>query len=170
MSYIKGVDKIIDNLQRIKKSSKNINYLFIDKSLNWIKTQANKNLDARTNGYDSSNAREWTKKIYQNKGTLENNDMNSASIEFGIGRVGATRSLSNVVALENSYEYDRPSQYKDDNGYWTFMDNNTGIYITTRGYIGKSFLYDAFAEYMMNKHWVELYNEAFDEIMRGIVK
>ena len=45
--------QVINNLERIKKSIENndINYLFIDYSLNWIMKEANRNLNKSTNGY-----------------------------------------------------------------------------------------------------------------------
>lgn len=164
--------KTISKLYRIKQAFSNneISLLFIEKSLHWIADKANKNLDERTHHFWGSDARSWTKKIYSTFGILENNDMNSASIEFGIGRVGATRSVENFSALENSYEYDKPSEYKDENGYWTFKDARTGLWVRINGYVGKSFLYDAFSEYLMNKIWVELYKQAFDTIIGGICK
>ena len=87
---IKGLNKVIKNLENVKKAlANNVDPLFIRKSLEWISFQANTNLDNRTSHFWGSDARSWNYKIYQTFGILENQDMNSASIEFGIGRVGA---------------------------------------------------------------------------------
>ena len=93
--------------------------------------------------------------------------MNSASIEFGIGRIGELSP--NINAIENGYVYNKPSEYKDDNGYWTFKDARTGIWLTINGYTGKPFLYDAFCNYMFGE-WKRIYQEAFDESIGGICK
>lgn len=166
---IKGIKKVKQNLQNIKKALNNdIDVLFISKSLDWIKQKANANLDIRTQRFWGSEARLWTKKIYKTYGILENQDMNSASIEFGIGRFGA--NSPHPIAQSQNYEYDVPSQYKDAFGRWTFQDTRTGIWITFSGYEGKSFLYDAFVEYMSRNIWVQKYQEAFDEIMKKVIK
>ena len=165
----KGLKKVLNNLERVKQALMNeIDPLFIRKSLEWISFQANANLDNRTSNFWGSDARNWNYKIFSTYGILENQDMNSASIEFGIGRVGANNP--NRQAIENSYQYDKPSEYKDDNGYWTFQDTRTGIWITFKGYEGKSFLYDAFRDYMQTKMWVVLYEQALDETMRRVIK
>lgn len=182
---IKGLNKVINNLKNVRKALKNeIDKRFISLSLDWISFKANQNLDENTSGIWGSNARSWTKKIDKTRGILENNDMNSASIEFGIGRKGA--HIPKSVAQEVGFEYDKPSEYKDDNGRWIFYDEKTEIWVglkftidengnrkafrTFNGYIGKSFLYDAFMEYKQNRVWVTLYQQAFDEIMRGVIK
>lgn len=169
---IKGLDKVINNLKAIKKSSVEIDTLFIRKSLIWIGNTANTNLDSRTKHFWGSEARNWNLKIYATYGILENQDMNSASIEFGIGKTGG--ELFNEitwVAREEGYQYDVPSAYKDDEGRWTFQDARTGIWVRNfSGYKGKSFLYDAFISYMQSNIWVTLYQEAFDEVMRRIIK
>lgn len=164
---IKGLDNVINKLKLIRNSSVKIDTLFISKSLDWISQEANKILDGRTNHFWGSDARLWTKRIYATYGILENQDMNSASIEFGIGRIGELSP--NINALENGYVYNKPSQYKDDNGYWTFKDARTGIWLTINGYTGKSFLYDAFCNYMFGE-WQRIYQEAFNEIIGGICK
>ena len=165
---IKGLNKVIKNLGNVKKALANdVDPLFIRKSLEWISFQANTNLDNRTSHFWGSDARSWNYKIYQTFGILENQDMNSASIEFGIGRVGANNPQR--VAIEQNYQYDKPSQYKDDNGNWTFQDARTGIWVRFNGYEGKSFLYDAFMDYMQGRIWVQLYQQAFDEVMRSVI-
>ena len=157
-------------MKRVRKALKeNIEVLFIEKSLDWISQKANNNLDARTSYFWGSDARSWTKRIYKTYGILENQDMNSASIEFGIGKVGLYHANTSSTLATPDYEYDRPSQYKDSDGNWTFKDARTGIWVTFNGYEGKSFLYDAFVEYMQNRVWVKLYQEAFDSIMRGVI-
>lgn len=168
---IKGLNRVLQNLQNVRKSLyDNVEYLFIDYSLEWIKKRANANLDKRTSHFWGSDAREWTKKIYKTYGMLENQDMNSASIEFGIGRTGAGFSEISTIAKEQGWEYDVPSVNKDSLGRWTFKDARTGIWVTFSGYQGKSFLYDAFIEYMQDRVWVELYEKAFNKCMRGVIK
>ena len=169
MSTFKGLDKVITNLKNVRNAIQNdVNYMFISKSLDWISLKANRFLDRKTHHFFGSDAREWTKKIYSTFGILENNDMNSASIEFGIGRIGASNPLPEAIA--NGYEYDKPSSYKNADGYWTFQDVRTGMWLTIKGYEGKSFLYDAFCEFMLNRIWVKIYEQCFNRVMRRVIK
>lgn len=167
----KGLDKVITNLTRIKMElNSKIDYTFIDLSLEWIKKKANSNLDKRTSKFWGSDARQWTKTIIGSVGKLENQDMNSASIEFGIGQAGNISGTIQNIAKQEGWEYNLPSVFKDNNGRWTFRDDRTGIWITFDGYEGKSFLYDAFVEYMQSNVWYQLYQKAFDKIVRGAIK
>ena len=167
---IKGLNKIIKNLENVKKALANdVDILFIDLSLDWISKRANEILDVRTKNFWGSDARVWTKKIDKKIGILENQDMNSASIEFGIGDEGARFGEIQHIAKEQGWEYNKPSEFKDDRGRWTFKDARTGIWVTFSGYQGKSFLYDAFIEYMQGRIWVQLYQQAFDEVMRSVI-
>lgn len=173
---IKNLDKTINNLRQVKKAINNdVLYLFIDMSLDWIANRANQILDTRTKHKYGSDARSWTKKIYGTFGYLENNDMNSGAIEFGIGIEGLTGNLSsygrdNYKDIDSKYAFDLPSQYKDDLGYWSFLDARTGEWLTINGYQGKSFLYDAFMEYKQNDIWKQMYKKAFDQVMRSVIK
>ncbi len=168
---IRNLNVVINNLKLIKKSKNLIDMTFIDIALDRIKDRANNLLDQRTEHFWGSDARSWTKNVTAHRGILENNDMNSASIEFGIGTIGAMGSLEEVGQLMQEYKYNVPSEYKDDFGRWSFTDERTGIYLSNfSGYIGKSFLYDTFTEYMQDRLWVEDYKIAFDRVMRGICK
>lgn len=168
-------NKVISNLRKIQKKSNSIDYWFFRYSLNWIKNRANTLLDQRTNGYNSSIARQWTIKYYNTFAILENNDPNSGAMEFGIGLTGlyemhpnAKNNIKNV-AFENGYDYDRESPHKDMYRNWSFQLPD-GRWITTNGYGGKSFLFDAVMEYKQNKKYIEFYQKAFDKIMKGVVK
>ena len=165
--------QVINNLERIKKSIENndINYLFIDYSLNWIMKEANRNLNKSTNGYLSSDARNWNTKIYGTFGILENLDMNSASIEFGIGVVGKNNPKNIDITNANiSFEYDVPSEYKNEDGSWTFYEPKTNTYIKFKGYVGKSFLYKSTIKYIQLKKYITFYQRAFDRVMRRVIR
>lgn len=168
---IKNVNVVINKLKKIKNSKTLIDYTFMDIALDRIIARANSILDTRTQHIYGSNARSWTKTIYRNHAILENDDLNSAAIEFGIGIVGEMSSLEEVKQLTKEYKYNMPSEYKDDMGRWSFTDKNTGIFFKDfSGYVGKSFLYDTFVEYMQDRLWVEDYQRAFDKVMRGICR
>lgn len=174
-SFKKSINNIKKKLRLIQKKSSKIDYWFLRYSLNWIKNRAITLLNQRTNGYNSSNAREWQITIYGNEGKLENQDMNSGAIEFGIGTIGQfnindkAKNDPRLVAQENNYIYNQSSKFKDSNMGWTFMLPD-GRYIYTQGYGGKSFLFDAFIEYLSKKKYNEFYQKAFDKIMKNIVK
>lgn len=178
---IKGLKKVLRNLNNVKEAlNEDIDVRFIELSLEWIANQANINLDQRTNGNHSSDARIWNIKIYKTFGILENRDMNSAAIEFGIGTYGentvAFASDTNPSEFiktvnDNSYQYNVPSDAKDDEGRWSFYDPRTQEwYIKFRGYSGKSFLFDALMEYYQKQKWKILYQQAFNEIVKGAIK
>ena len=169
-----GLDRVLYNLNNIKKAQKDIDNLFIEKSLKWIAEKANKNLDKAINEpphFWGSSARVWVTRIKGNVGILENMDDNSASIEFGIGKAGTEFSEIVWVARQNGWEYDLPSEHKDEDGNWTFQDEHTGIWVKNfNGYKGKSFLYNSFIEYKDTYVWKKLYQEAVDEVIRRVVK
>ena len=188
---ISGINQVINNLRKVRNAINNdINSLFITKSLEWIRDRAIEILNTRlsnpantfqTNVTDLST---WIiKQISKNSYILENTYENSASIEFGIGLVGQENPHN--WAEEAHYEYNLPSDSKDENGCFVFKDKATGRtiglkkelqngkYVLVRyfsGYEGKSFLYNAFMEYQQNNIWVKKYQEAFDEIMRSVIK
>ena len=171
----KSIHQVVSKLKKIKKAQISINYWFIKYSFNWIKKEANKKLNKRTRGYNSSMARQWKMNIYATYGMLENLEPNSGAIEFGIGIVGQQntdkRAVNDVrqVAKENGYMYNMPSDSKDDTGGWLFyLPDGTAIY--THGYGGKSFLYDTLIEYKDKKIYLEMYQKAFDKVMKGITK
>lgn len=168
---IKGLSKVLKNMKAIQQVlPSEVDYLFIDSSLDWISKRANENLNVRTQNFWGSDAREWTKTIFGSYGILRNKDENSASIEFGIGNVGARfNGIINNIAKSEGWQYNVPSVSKDANGRWTFQDTRTGIWMTISGYQGKAFLYDAFVEYMQNKIWLNLYQVAFDKVMKGVI-
>ena len=183
---ISGINQVINNLRKVRNAINNdINSLFITKSLEWIRDRAIEILKTKlsfqpnwfgTEVTTSVTQKEngditgtWViKQISKNSYILENTYENSASIEFGIGIVAEENP--HVVAEEVGYNYNVPSIDKDISGAWTFKDQNEQIWYRFRGYEGKSFLYDAFMEYKQNNIWVKKYQEAFDEIMRSVIK
>jgi len=176
MANINSFDRVIKNLQKVQDSASTIDYWFFRYSLNWIKNRANTLLDQRTNGYNSSIARQWTIKYYNTFAILENDDPNSGAIEFGIGMTGLlqhkhpkAQNYNKGVAFENGYKYDVDSPYKDEHRNWSFKLPD-GRWITTSGYVGKSFLFDAIMQYKQQKKYLEFYKRAFDKVMKGIVR
>lgn len=174
-SSTKSINQVISRLKKIQKRQGKINYWFFRYSLNWIKNRANTLLDQRSNGYNSSHAREWNIIIYENSAILENQDPNSGAIEFGTGIVGKylkdpkARNDPHIPAQENNYQYNVESASKND-GYWTYKLPFNEMYITTRGYGGKSFLFDSLMEYKHKNLAFKFYQKAFDKVMKGIVK
>ena len=172
----KSINKIISNLKRIKKSSEKIDYWFFRYSLQWIKERANALLDQRTNGYNSSQAREWTITYSRYNAKLENLDPNSGAIEFGIGIVGqeqkheSAKNDPHIVASENNYIYNQSSKYKNSEGGWNFYLPNGTLLVNFKGYGGKSFLYDSFMEYVQKDLHLTMYKRAFDKVMKSVIK
>lgn len=170
---IKGINKIINNLKNIKNSANEIDTLFIKLSLEWIRDKANtlldNNLSYEPNTFGTS-IREWDIIINSNYGKLENRYENSASVEFGIGIVG--KNNPTIHAQDSSWQYGVGYNLRinDDSLGWTFRDQNGKLWINFTGYEGKSFLYDALMEYKDNKMYEFFYQQAFDRIMRKVIK
>lgn len=168
---IKGLNKVINNLENIKNSLYQVNELFIDLSFDYIINYANNLLDKRLkNEYQTfgSVVKEWDKNIKGNTGILTNKDDNSAAIEFGIGIVGEHNPHND--SDNSGYKYNLPSDSKDENGNWTFYEPTLNLFIKTSGYEGKSFLYDSLMYYKDNKIYHQLYETAFDTIMKKVIK
>lgn len=173
---IYGLDKVIKNLKKVRTALDiQIDNLFIQKSLIWIRDRAIEILNSRLSftpnwfGTDVTSTSTWQIKQITNKHfILENTYENSASIEFGIGVVGEQNKHSEANNV--GYEYNVPSEYKDIDGSWNFTDQLNQVWYRFSGYEGKSFLYDAFMEYKQNNIWVKKYQEAFDEIIRRVLK
>lgn len=173
---IKGLDKVLKNLNNVRRELKNnIDTLFIKNSLEWIRDRAiqllKNNLSFAPNyfGTEVTDVKEWSIIPTTNKSyILECNYENSASIEFGIGVVG--ESNPHPIAESVGFEYDVPSDSKRADGAWNFIDQNEEIWYNFSGYQGKSFLYNALMEYKQNNVWVKIYQATFDEIMRGVIK
>lgn len=169
---IKGLNKVIKNLKNIKNSSVEINTLFIDLSLQWIRDRANTLLDndlryaPHTFG---TNIREWEITITNNYGKLENRYENSAAIEFGIGTVGKNNPTTH--AQKSSWQYNLGGNLRiNDTGAWSFYDQRGEFWFNFKGYKGKSFLYDALMEYKDTKMYEIFYQQAFDIVMRKVIR
>ncbi len=173
--------QVITNLKNIVKNIKNneINKLAIKYSLIWISNRANEILKERVNnpiGTFGSNVLEWDLIVTENIGKLQNKFNNSASIEFGIGIVGEKNQYN--ISLDGAtipYRYNVPSEHKQDDGSWKFIDEKTGAKIgfganKFYGYEGKSFLYDSCMEFIWNDMWGKLYEQAFNKTMERIIK
>lgn len=173
---IKNLDKTIKNLKKVRNSIENkIFSLFIKKSLIWIRDRAINILESKLSfspnwfGTNVTNVSSWSiRQISAKSFVLENNYENSAAIEFGIGVKG--QENPHELAQENGYEYNQYSESKDLNGTFTFTDQNDQVWYRFSGYVGKSFLYDSLMEYKQNDIWKQIYQQAFDEIMRGVIK
>lgn len=165
-----SINRIIKRLKQIQNSK--INYWFFRYSLNWIKNRANTLLNQRTVGFKTSKVRDWDITITENGGKLENKDPNSGAIEFGIGIVGQfyknpkAKNDPHIPASENGYQY-MMNDHSETNWGWTFKLED-GQYIYTKGYGGKSFLYDSFVEYVQKQKYIEFYQRALDKVMKGI--
>lgn len=168
---IKGLKKVINNLTNIKKSANDIDRLFIQLSLEWIKNRANEILDSDLSYAPNTfgtNIREWDIIINNHSGRLENKYENSAGVEFGVGVVG---EMNPTIHAQNSHwQYNTSYGEKDDEGAWSFYDQNGKFWYKFTGYKGKSFLYKALMEYKDYKIWYILYQQAFDTIMRKVIR
>lgn len=173
---ITGIKNVINNLMTIEKKQDKILSVFLNLSYDYIVEKAIETLMPRLNNepdlFDTNitNPSGW-EKIITNFGKgiiIQAIDDNSASIEFGIGIEG--KKIPHVLANQVGYEYDVPSQSKDEFGRWTFLEKNTQKwYVKYSGYDGKSFLYDTFIDYFYSDKWVELYDLATQKVLKSFL-
>lgn len=173
----KGLNQVIDRLKLIEKSQPLIIQNFFQKATDWIIDEANFKLeeslhwDKNTFGsymYEKSE-NGWKVEILNDRVILTNEFENSASVEFGIGIVGANEP--HPIANKVGYRYNVASEYKDDNGAWNFYDEFSGMYyVKFRGYRAKSFLYNTTLEFFTSGIYAKIYKQVFDEIVGKICK
>lgn len=167
---IDNLDTVVKNLRKVKnKITKKTNNLFLKNSAKWISNRADQLLEislTHESGYFHTNIKEWNIIITDNYVKLENNYENSAAVEFGIGVVG--KENPHEHASQSYYQYDMRWN-TDEQGRWSFYDQNGDFWYKFSGYKGKSFLYNAFMEYLQNKIYIQIYQEAFDKAMKGVV-
>lgn len=164
-----GINEVKQKLTEIKNNIEKVNELFRLRSCDWIAKEANINLDSSINsGYpivtDIRNS--WTTITFGSVTKLINTDYNSAFVEFGTGEVGQTSP--HIESKKAGYQYNVPSNSKNENGYWTFRLPNDN-WITFKGYIGKAYLYKAFRKYVDTKVYEKIYKETFEEINKGLL-
>ena len=167
---IENLDTVVKNLRKVKQQIQNrINNLFLKNSAKWISNRADQLLEmnlTHESGYFHTNIKEWNILITDNYVKLENNYENSAAVEFGIGVKG--KENPHESASTSYYQYDMRWN-TDEQGRWSFYDQNGDFWYKFSGYKGKSFLYNAFMEYKQSNIYTQIYQEAFDEVMKGVV-
>lgn len=164
-----GINEFKQNLIKIRDNTKKVNDLFRLRSCDWITKEANINLDSSIKeGYEivTDIRNSWRKTTNGNVTRLINDDYRSAYVEFGTGVKG--QNSPHIERKRAGYVYNKPSKYKDEDGYWTFRLPN-GNWITFNGYIGKAFLYKAFRKYVDTKVYEKIYKEVFEEINKGLL-
>lgn len=173
----KGLNNVIYKLQLIEKSQPLIMNMFFQRATDWIIDEANFKLESSlyydkntfgSNMYERSE-NGWKVEILNDKAILTNEFENSASVEFGIGVVGANQP--HPIASSVGYEYNVASEYKDDEGAWNFYDEFSGrYYVKFRGYRAKSFLYNTTLEFFTSGIYSKIYKQVYNEVVGKICK
>lgn len=141
-----SINTAIERMNKLEKRLKLVLRDYVRISLEWIRDRANELLKQRVYAFPNSTniAESWEiQQIDNETWKLVNLDERAGYVEFGVGIVG--KQTSHNLANEVNYQY-------DVNGHgekgWRFYNKELGLYVSGfTGYIGKSFLYDAFYEY-----------------------
>lgn len=158
----KGLQQLKNELLEFKSNLQNIKTSFIENSLDWIITQANYYFMERTRKHGSSSLTNimqlWVYyPIDDNTYRLVNESEVGAYVEFGTGIVG--KLDTNNRASQVGWQYDVNNHGNDG---WTYYNEEIGAYVHTKGYAGKSFLYDAFWDYFYHKEYLNILNQTIN--------
>lgn len=149
-------------LKMIKKDISEIDDVFIERSLTWIRDKADENLKNSVGGFEgTANVSAYWEitQVESKKWKLTNTNPYGAYIEFGVGEVA--KNKPHTKAKDSDYQYD-VNEHGDKGWTWSREDLGITMY-GFRGYEGKSFLYDAFFEYKTDKVYIEIYKELLSE-------
>lgn len=182
---ISSVKKAIKELKAIENKIQFINDEFMRESMEWIQNEATKNLEknSKYQGTTDINSSWVISRMQPQKGgelayEIRNNSPFSALVEFGTGRVG--RDYYHPMATVVGYEYGRKSwSFVRDltSNEWTVHSDvsneeikaNPDKYLVLYdfdGYVGKSYLYDAFYSYFYLGMWKTIYNRVFSRYIK----
>lgn len=154
MSNQEGINLLKKGLKDLKKRVKIINSNFPYALLEAIMQRANEYLENRVGFYkDTANIKDKWKIISNEDGSwiLRNDSEEGAYVEFGTGIKGEN---SHTQSSEVGYKYDVSNHGKQG---WTWYDKFNDQYIRGfTGYSGKSFLYDAYYDYVFKGEWVNI--------------
>ena len=62
-------------------------------------------------------------------------------VEFGTGVIG--QASPHPVAGEQGWQYNIPTEHKDEHGFWTYYNERTGRFHSTQGFRSRPFMYNA---------------------------
>lgn len=159
MSSIGDLKKFSNELQSLKNKAKRIEKNLPMILLSAIRDRANQYLENRVGFYKGTAniSQQWS--IYEESNgnwVLINLSDEGAYVEFGTGIKGEN---SHDIANEVNYEYDVSKHGTEG---WNWYDKWNGILIRGfTGYSGKSFLYDAYYDYIVKGEWQTLLEREF---------
>lgn len=175
---IKSLEKAIERIEIIKKKFQTtIPTIFLDRCLDYVIKQANQYLD----GFDidklvtSDIQNHWRKeKLSNNRVRLLNDSDKAVYIEFGVGKVGQSKSHPN--SSKTGYEYNIPTDAKTLSGQWVFkLDDKQGVdlvagyykqrkdNIITKGSPANMYLYNAMMDLISSGSYKTIWNRVLQE-------
>ena len=173
---LKSLKKAIREVESIKKKmDTTIPSAFITKCLQWIMERANQYLlGIPMDGEVISDIQsQWNiENVSPNIKRLVNYSDKAVFVEFGVGKVG--QNNAHPQADSEGYEYNKPSDYKKQDGRWIFdaqhkqyaIDLNEGYYVMFGGTSGNR------AKVMTEGSPANLYlyNAGMDLLSSGVYK
>lgn len=157
-----SLEKAVEELTKMKKAIAEVNDEFFKRSLVWIKNKADDYLEKRVGAFKGTAnvSQSWViEKISKNHWALRNVNPYGAYIEFGTGIIGQRNPHGKAKELE--YEYDVNN--RGEKG-WNWKNEELGISMFGfKGYEGKSFLYDAFLDFVLFSKYRDIYQEIIKE-------
>lgn len=166
----KSLDHTIHQLKTLTKYLQQVQKEFIELSIQWLIDRANELLDERVKHFPgTANIKEhWVKEFNAIPNGISAKLINTsevgAYVEFGTGLVGQT--FKHKEANSTGYEYDVNAHGIEG---WNWYNQEIGVGMKGFiGYEGKSFLYDAYWEYINRRTYITIYESAINKYMRKI--
>lgn len=157
----------IKKIKELKKLLNIINDEFARESLFWIQDRANMYLDSRVYSFpNSANVKDyWTiQYVGSNKWQLRNTNELSTLIEFGTGITG--QQSPHTKSTELNYEYDVNNHGLIGWDFKFYYEGEEYSYKNYTGFKGKSFLYDAFYDYLYTGEYLTIYKNIYSKYIK----
>lgn len=181
---LSSVKKTIRYLKNIKNKIPIIHEQFAYESMVWLQNRAQMILEreSKYQGTTDINDNWLITRIPSKSGgiayELRNTSPFSAIVEFGTGRVGQDQSHTMASVVGYKYGHKSWSFVRDlTSNEWVVHSNvsseeikeNPSRYLVINdfdGYVGKSYLYDAFYDYFYVGYWKKIYQSVFDRYIK----
>lgn len=186
-----SVNRTIKQINKLKKKiSNDLHKLYLRKCVEWIKEQANSNLNSSAIGSETKALIQSSWAIsylsenairLSNTAKYEDGKNIAVFVEFGVGVVG--EQSKHTLAEEANYEYNVPSTAKTKRGYWAktldggensmniesgyyyAKESESGFTFLTKGSPATMFLYKAWKSFETLGVYKTLWEEAKAEII-----
>lgn len=164
-----SVSKAAKTLEKLRDGIKNINTDVIQRSLEWLRDKA---IEELKRNYPERERRQKRDEIIaafviENNGSygrLANEHEEVAYIEFGIGIIGEN---THPIAKREGYEYNVPSDAKDNAFNKTGLNDAWFYKGLTQGNAASRFMFNAYTEFYEGEMYLRIYEEELYKALKG---